>query len=144
MKGFRFRLATVLRVRRLQEDMAKAALMTSHRDAHNAAARVDDSLAAYETAERPDGAQSFAAFERSRFRFEQAAGAVGAARVAHLAALAMVEERREEWNDAHVRVAVLERLEERRRDEHAETVRRGEERLIEDLVTSRHRIGGRP
>ena len=47
MKRFRFRLDQVLHVRRVQEDQARAELLSANRDAHLAAARVDERLADY-------------------------------------------------------------------------------------------------
>ena len=44
MKQFHFRLAQVMRVRRIQEDREKAALMVANRAAHLAAVRVEDNI----------------------------------------------------------------------------------------------------
>jgi flagellar export protein FliJ len=141
LKRFQFRLATVLRVRRLQEEQAKGALLHANAQARTAAHRVTTAVDAYASTERPQGSQSYADFERSRFRFERAAESVDVARAGHRDALGVVETRRDEWSDAHKRVAVLERLEARRRDEHETGVRRQEERLVEDLVATRHARG---
>jgi flagellar export protein FliJ len=143
LKRFRFRLATVLRVRRLQEEQAEGALLLANAQARTAAHRVTTAVDAYASAERPRGSQSHAEFELSRFRFERAAESVDVARAGHHDALETVETRRSEWSDAHKRVAVLERLEARRREEHEAEVRRQEERLVEDLVATRH-ARGRP
>jgi flagellar biosynthesis chaperone FliJ len=141
LKRFQFRLATVLRVRRLQEEQAKGALLHANAQARTAAHRVTTAVDAYASTERPQGSQSYADFERSRFRFERAAESVGVARAGHRDALEVVEIRRDEWSDAHKRVAVLERLEARRREEHDADFRRREERLVEDLVATRHARG---
>jgi flagellar export protein FliJ len=138
VKRFRFRLDTVLRVRRLQEEQAEGALMRAHADAREAADRVDTARETYASIVRVAGAQSFADFELTRFRHEQAAHAVGHAEDLHRGTLEIVELRRTEWADAHRRVAVLERLEDRRREEHDYEVARMEERLVEDLVATRH------
>ena len=74
-------------------------------------------------------------------RLDNAAGAITVARGEYRQALAVVEERRAEWAEARRRVAALERLEERRRDEHAIEVRRAEDRLVDDLVVARHARG---
>jgi flagellar biosynthesis chaperone FliJ len=139
LKRFQFRLETVLRVRRLQEEQAEAALMRANAGARDAARRVHDAVEAYAASDRPDGPQSFDEFHRSRARFERAAGAVDVAHAGHRDALRGVDERRDDWSAAHARVAVLERIESRRREEHDADVRRQEERLVEDLVISRHR-----
>lgn len=141
MKRFRFRLEHVLRVRRLQEDMARAALMTAHHDARAAAdvlnARVED----YTSAPRPSGAQTYDDFNRTQSHLDNAAGAIDAARAVYSRALDVVDARQHAWAAARQRVAALERLEARRRDEHAIELRRAEDRLVDDLVVARHARG---
>jgi flagellar protein FliJ len=143
MKRFHFRLAQVLRVRRVQEDQARYALMSANGLAALAARRVDERLDEYAQRQMPEGPQSFADFERSVFLLDSAAGAVGAARSAHREALDVVAACRAEWTDARRRVAALERLEERRRAEHAIEVQRAEDRFVDDLVVARHARGAR-
>jgi len=143
MKRFRFRLDQVLHVRRVQEDQARFALMSANRDAHLAQARVDERLADYEQRRLPLGPQSYADFERAVFLLDSGAAAVGVARATRREALAVVEERRAGWTDARRRVAALERLENRRRAEHAIESQRAEDRLVDDLVVARHARGAR-
>ncbi len=138
MKRFRFRLEQVLRVRRIQEDRARAALLTANRDAHEAAMRVEASIAEYRTRSFPDGVQPYVEFERALFLLDTAASAVELSRRAHRDALVVVDVRRTEWMDARRRVHALERLEERRRAEHELENRRAEDRLVDDLVVARH------
>jgi flagellar FliJ protein len=138
MKKFRFRLDQVLRVRRVQEDQAKAALMGANHAARQAAVQVETRLAEYTTRGFPSGPQSYEQFEHSLFMLDSAAGAVDVARVAHRDALEVVADRRVDWTGARRRVAALERLEDRRRDEHALEMRRAEDRLVDDLVVARH------
>ncbi len=45
---------------------------------------------------------------------------------------------RSAWSEAARRVTVLERLDERRRAEHADDERRAEVTEVDDLVTARH------
>lgn len=141
MKRFRFRLAQVLRVRRLQEDQARFALLDANRQAHAAAARLEAGIATYRQRALPIGAQSYDDFERNLFLLDSAAAAVVIAREEHRVALETVEERREVWMGARQRVAALERLESRRRDEHELEMRREEDRLVDDLVVARHGRG---
>jgi flagellar export protein FliJ len=143
MKRFRFRLDQVLHVRRVQEDQARFALMSANRDAQTAQTRVDERLADYELRRLPLGPQSYAEFERAVFLLDSGAAAVGAARATQREALAVVEERRAGWTDARRRVAALERLETRRRAEHAIEVQRADDRLVDDLVVARHARGAR-
>jgi len=138
VKRFRFRLDQVLRVRRVQEDQAKAALLLANRAAHDAAQAVEDRLADYASRSLPSGVQTYEAFERTVFLLDSAAGAVEMARAARREALDVVDDRRAEYTAIRRRVAALERLEERRRAEHELETRRAEDRLIDDLVVARH------
>jgi flagellar protein FliJ len=144
LKRFRFRLDQVMRVRRLQEDMARAELLGANRAAHDAAVRVHERLDEYSSREFPDGTQSYENFERALFMLDSAAGAVDVARIDHREALVVVDERRADWAAARRRVAALERLEVRRRDEHALEMRRAEDRLVDDIVVARHVRQARP
>jgi flagellar export protein FliJ len=144
MKKFRFRLESVLRVRRIQEDQARARLLTANAAARQAERTVDARVARYAEMARPDGVQAEPVFERTLFRLDAAAGAIDIAREQHVEALAVVAERRAEWSDASMRVAALERLEERQRAEHAIERQREEDRLTDDLVVSRHSREDRP
>ena len=141
MKRFRFRLEQVLRVRRLQEDLARAALQLANREARAAADTVNARIEAYSAAARPEGAQSYDTFNQMQTHLDYAAAAITAARAVYAQALGVVDERRAEWAAARQRVAALERLEERRRDEYAIEARRAEDRLVDDLVVARHARG---
>jgi flagellar protein FliJ len=141
LKRFHFRLEQVLRVRRLQEDIARGALMVAHHGAREAADRLNARLEEYAAASRPNGAQTYDAFNRMQFRLDNAADAITLARAEYQHALDLVDVRRAEWTAARQRVAALERLEARRRDEHAIEVRRAEDRLVDDLVVARHARG---
>jgi len=143
MKRFRFRLDQVLRVRQVQEDRARNELLSANRDAHMAAARVEDRLTDYAGRSMPTGPQPYAEFERALFLLDSGAAAVGTARASHRASLEVVDARRVEWTDARRKVAALERLEERRRLEHAIEMQRAEDQLVDDLVVARHARGER-
>ena len=138
MRRFHFRLAQVLHVRRVQEDQARYALMAANGVAALAARRVEERLDDYARRSLPTGPQSYADFERAVFLLDSAAGAVGTARAAHAEALEVVAAKRDAWTETRRRVAALERLEERRRAEHAIEVQRAEDRLVDDLVVARH------
>lgn len=144
MRRFNFRLAQVLHVRRVQEDQARYALMAANGVAALAAQRVEERLDDYASRSLPTGPQSYADFERSVFLLDSAAGAVGVARVAYADALDVVATKRDAWTESRQRVAALERLEERRRAEHAIEVQRAEDRLVDDLVVGRYARGVRP
>jgi flagellar export protein FliJ len=141
LKRFRFRLEQVLRVRRLQEDMARAELMHAHREARAAADRVNSRIAEYANAPRPRGEQAYDDFHRVQFHLDNAAGAITVARAGYQHTLGVVDDRRADWAAARRRVAALERLETRRRDEHTIEARRDDDRLVDDLVVARHSRG---
>ena len=141
MKQFRFRLEQVLRVRRIQEDRERAALMVANRNAREAALQVEQRFEEYTARPRPSGPQSIDDFERTLFMLDTAAGAIGVARGEHRVAVAVVDEQREMWSAARMRVHALERLEDRRRAEYEIEMRRAEDRLVDDLVVARHARG---
>ena len=138
MKKFKFRLDQVLRVRQVQEDHARAELLGANRAAHEAAVRVEARLDEYAIRALPSGPSSYEDFERALFMLDSAAGSVEVARHAHRDALVVVDDKRAEWTAARRRVAALERLEARRRDEYALELRRAEDRLVDDLVVARY------
>ena len=141
MKKFRFRLESVLRVRRIQEDQARAGLLNANAAAREAAHVVDARVARYHELARPAGLQAEPEFEKTLFTLDAAAGAVDVAREQQLHALATVAERRADWSDASMRVAALERLEDRQRAEHRVEVQRDADRTTDDLVVSRYARG---
>ncbi|GIU85810.1 MAG: hypothetical protein KatS3mg009_0325 [Acidimicrobiia bacterium] len=140
MKKFRFRLDSVKRVRGIQEEQARQRLTEANARARRTAALVEARLHAYLSTPRPTEPMSFADFERARFELEAAATALEAARIAHREALDEVDRRRVEWLEAKQRCSALERLEDRRREEHRIDLRRAEDRLVDDLVVARHRL----
>jgi flagellar export protein FliJ len=140
LKKFKFRLESVQKVRQLEEERARMRLMEANAEARETAARVEARLHAYVSSPRPDQPLSREAFEHERFKLEALATAVESARIAHREALDVVDVRRVEWLEAKQRVSALEKLEARRREEHAIDLRRAEDRLIDDLVVARHRL----
>ncbi len=138
MSRYRFRLETVLRVRRAEEADAKATLLQAN-------ARLRSALEVRELAQQryrdvvdhQDDRVSPEQLRRDRWEASVAAEAVAAAqreaiRGAGEAALAQVD-----WAQAARRVAVLERLDLRRRSEHAAEEHRREAGAVDDLVTAR-------
>jgi len=137
MKKYAFRLQAVLRVRRIQEEQARYALLAANRTALEAAAEVqqrrnhlDDQTA------RPVGT----GYHQFMARHEQSARLAGAVRTAadhEMQAIEVQVEKRESWGEQAQRVASLERLDERARDQYAIEANRDELKLVDDLVTSR-------
>jgi flagellar protein FliJ len=138
MKKFRFRLETVLRVRRIQEDQARARLLNANAVARKAEAVVGERVARYDALDRPNGVQIEPEFERTLGALDYAASAIDLAREQHIESLAVVAEKRSEWSDASMRVAALERLEARQYTLYATEARRDEDRLTDDLVVNRY------
>jgi flagellar export protein FliJ len=138
LKKFSFRLQSVLRVRRIQEDQARARLLTANVAVREAERVVDARVERYHSLDRPAGVQAEPEFERTWFHLDAAAGAIETANEARIASLAQLAERRAEWSAASMKVAALERLEARQRAEHEIEVRRDEDRTTDDLVVSRH------
>ena len=144
MKRYQFRLAAVLRLRRAEQEQARqrlaeanlrltALLLDRDREAARCAevARRHDAVALDALlAERQDGELAVARLERAHQLVAEAASA---------AALAQVS-----WVGAHRRVVALERLEERRRDEHDAAALREEIALVDDVVNARFAAAAGP
>lgn len=139
MKRYAFRMDKILRVRRLQQDTAAAAVAGARRDEERAA----DALRA--ARERYDGLAPAPALRRAvdflalRDRAGHRAAAVGQASAQRESATAARAAAVAGWQDAHRRVDALERLEERRRAEHAIDARRAEDATADEMIVARVR-----
>jgi flagellar export protein FliJ len=140
MKRFSFRLESVLRVRRIQEEQVRARLLQANRDVQLATERVVTRQARYDSLDRPLGTMDHDALERSWFTLDAAAGAVRHAHDQRIDAEIRATEVRHEWVEAKQRTEVLERLRERAHDDWLVDVRRDEDRAVDDLVVARHRL----
>lgn len=137
MKRYRFRLEQVRNVRRVQEDLALAALRDADRGATAAAdaeaARTERFLA--ESGPTPAGQSG--SFVADHERLARAASAVEAAGLALSTARLAAAEQRTEWSGAARRVAALDRLDDRHRTDHGLGEQRAFEREIDDIVVAR-------
>lgn len=124
------RLATVLRIRRVQEQVAAGRLAAAEADRRAAEGALADRRAAVRVP-RPD-----------RHVVELAWAAADRATTAASVAAATADGERATWSDAARRVKGLERLDERLRDEARLAGHRRQAALLDDLVTTR--IGRRP
>jgi flagellar export protein FliJ len=126
MRRYRFRLAPVLRVREIQEDLALGAFTAARSDRQRA-----EELLAHAAAALGDGAEAgvrTAADVRAvRFEAERRAGDVVRAADQLRSASLAEEHRRNELADAMARVSGLERLRERGRAEHRAELQRDED-----------------
>jgi flagellar protein FliJ len=138
MKRYKFRLDQVLRVRRMEEEQARAALLAANAELNRAGERLRDRTERYHTMVAPIGPSQLTEFLAWRQRHEAAATAVIDAGTAVESATSQAAESRDGWSAAAARVTALERLDERRRAEHAAEAEREFDQEIDDLVTSRH------
>jgi flagellar FliJ protein len=137
MKRYRFRLEQVLRVRRIEVERARAELAVANRALAEAEAELELRIETY--ASLPPKAQMLATelFLLDRARRERLAGAVVTAGGRQVLAGDVVEARRQEWSATAQRVAALERLDDRRRDEHDILAGRTEANILDDIAIAR-------
>lgn len=138
MKRYKFRLDTVLRVRKVEEDRAIAVLAAASRALVEAEATLQRRLDRYGDVPAPSGPLPVAELLKVRARQDGVAAAVVFAGTERLRAEATVELRRDEWSAAARRVAALERLDQRRREEHSVEAQRQEALEVDDMVVGRH------
>lgn len=139
MKGYKFRLAPVLHVRRLQEEQARAAL------AH---ARLEAARASSETTRRRGllgraREMGLPSARTSEWRAEhdhqeRLTHAVLASRAAELRASELVATRIEDWNRAAQEVAALEKLDDKAREAHVAEMLAQEQRDNDEQAAARH------
>ncbi|MDA8186223.1 MAG: flagellar export protein FliJ [Acidimicrobiales bacterium] len=137
MKAYHFRLDALLRLRRAEEQGARYALAAANRRLREAHAQMSTRQLAYEQLPR-----SRAVLPASLFRSEAAAGALSARALRH-AQLVFAHAEADSnaqlgrWQLSRTRVAVLERLDDRRRAEHAVEELKQEIRELDDIVGTR-------
>lgn len=140
MKRYQFRLGQLLRVRRIQEDQARQQVLAARRAAEIAHALAEQRRRTYD--ELPPSERAvLLAHIAERTMWELHAMAVVRAEEDAVEADAEVERRAEAWRARKQEVEVLERLDERRRAEHAAEVLRAEALELDDLATTRASAG---
>jgi flagellar biosynthesis chaperone FliJ len=137
VKRYRFRLDAVLRARRAQEDAARQELARANHALRQAQALAAAELARLRALPVPTGVVDLVRDAEDRvWRTLAADSAHFAGRQAEeLAVAAAVSQAA--WREAAQRVAALERLDERRRAEHAALVAHAEAAEVDDIVTAR-------
>jgi flagellar biosynthesis chaperone FliJ len=143
MKRYRFRLEQVLRVRRLQEEQARNEVGLARRAAEAAMAERRARSDAYQQRIEDTGPASTTVFLTRRAIGGYAARSVVESEVAEREAMAASAARLAAWSVAAGRVTALERLDERRRDEHRSEALREQEKAVDDLVLARRLQRGR-
>lgn len=137
MKRYQFRLQSVLRARRAQEDLARQSLALANRRLRDAQVLLAQEQTRYRSVEVRRGVVDVPAA-----RAEQSWQHLAAASVAHAArcledlAVAAADHQAA-WREAARRVAALERLDDRRRAEHVLAAARADGVEVDDLVTAR-------
>lgn len=135
MRRYQFRLATVLRVRQLEEEASRTRLLEAGRAVSRARTLEDEAREHYEAIPTRLGLVNAEEFHRDRQVHNLAAAAVRA-RVSDVgAAVAEVDRQRESWTQAAAKVTVLQRLDERRRGEHRLAMDREEGTVLDELAT---------
>ena len=147
MRGYRFRLQPVLRVRQLQEEQSRIELAMARRaedEAHAATATRRSRFAAARTAPAEDSTPL--AHTRRRDRQRRMLDALVASQVAEACASDLRRRSQEDWEAAVVALRTMERLDERARAEHRREMERLEQIDLDELATSRAGVEdrGRP
>ncbi|UDY37183.1 flagellar export protein FliJ [Dermatobacter hominis] len=150
--AYRFRLETVLRVRRIQEERARAELLAARTAEHAATTEHDRRGAVLDAARAaglPDGSRL--QWTAARDHHERLASAVEAARAAEVAAADLTSRSLAHWESAAADLKGLERLDERHRAEWRAEQERTEQKRLDEGAAARARDrrrttddGGRP
>jgi flagellar biosynthesis chaperone FliJ len=143
MKRYQFRLDQVRRVRRVQEDLAAAALARAQREEVAAERQVLDRRGSIDARPPFVGVHPATDVYAGRIVWAAELDALDAAIAMRADAGRAAAAGREAWSAASRRVKALDLLDERRREEHRAEMDRTEAARIDDLVASRHRIEGR-
>jgi flagellar export protein FliJ len=143
MKRYHFRFAHVERVRRIQEEQARAELLAARRRLMDASAEVAKRSAQYEDRRSGVDPAVTADFRAARGSDDLLTGAVMAARAAEVNARLLVSQRLDAWTSAATALSAMERLDERLRERHALEAAREEQAELDDLVAPRAALKSR-
>jgi flagellar protein FliJ len=137
---YKFRLAAVLRVRQAEEEQAADALRRANARVRALLAARDDEVARYRSLAVTGGPMTAAELRQERATAALVADTMTAAEKAAMTAAADAALAQVAWSTAARRVTALERLDERRRAEHADDERRAQIAEVDDLVTARYGV----
>jgi flagellar export protein FliJ len=132
-----FRLASVLRVRRVQEEIARADLLRANREVGQAWTDVDRRTAYLEARSGGFTTGTSAAFIGSVTAGISRAADLSGARAAYQLAQETAADRAAGWTEAAARVQALESLEERHRAEVRAADEAAEQRAADDRSSAR-------
>ena len=139
MKRYTFRMEQVLRVRRLQEDAARAGVAVARTAERQAEAALASSNEYYMSLDIPTAPAAATSFLGSRDRGALRATGVRIAEGHLSTAVEATTQAVTDWRATHQRVEALERLDDRRRDEYGVELRRFEDATVDEIVVSRAR-----
>ncbi len=138
MKRYAFRLQGVLQLRRAEEAQAREVLGAANARLRKAITARDVELARYRTVAAVATATSAETLRAEMQGASLAAETVTAARQAVSAAATDAALAQVAWTACSRKVKILERLDQRRRAEHAEQAQRAEIAVVDDIVTARY------
>lgn len=144
MKRYQFRLETIRRVRRIQEEVAKSSLAVANSEVQSAISVVEQRNLAYQDAiSRPSSSADVDSFMRRQYFNDLAAQAVEHARAEQRLAEERAAQQRLAWMEAAKKVKVLDRLDDRRHEEYRIDFEREVTKEVDDIVIARNQ-GARP
>ena len=139
MKRYEFRMEKILRVRRMQEDAARAAVAQARSLEKSAVEKLEAARRHCEALGTEVPATSTTQFLALRDRGDFRAQAVGLAGERRRSAADQTAGAVNSWHVTHRRVDALERLDERRREDYSVEAQRDEDALVDEIVTTRVR-----
>jgi flagellar export protein FliJ len=142
VRAYRFRLATVARIRALEESVARERLMVAQRDVRLAREAVGAAEAALGALRAPTGLSTMAALTWTGEQADRLAGTVRARRTAMAAAASRCVEARLAWDVASKRSGALERLDAQRFARWRDETARQEATELDDLSHARYAPSG--
>jgi hypothetical protein len=137
MKAYTFRLGTVLRIRGVESLLARQQVGVAGRALGAASGRERSAIETYEATARPPGELEGSGFVAARERGERLASVMLSATAARAAHERDLWAQRRAALGAERRVAVLERLDDRRRREWFVAVQHEDVAILDDFATVR-------
>jgi flagellar export protein FliJ len=138
MKRYQFRLAAVLRLRVAEEEQAREALIAANARLKDLVRARDAEVARYGALRGEELSTTLDGLRAEQLRADLISLAITAANRAVGAAKTDAAVAQVVWTSAERRVRILERLDERRRAEHAADEARAEIVETDDIVTARY------
>ncbi len=142
MRAYRFRLERVRQMRRAQESIARMELAAANQRLRSSIESRDKLSSKYADMPRGAGIQDYGEYVRERQQLEFAERAVALANQDVGMAASNVATSQLHWIDTRRQVAVLDRLDERRRSEYRIELDRQEVKEIDDIVAARYASNG--